>query len=103
MTTIVEYSDGFLFEVASQGSGERRLAQGEPLREKVAKSFAKALEEQVKPAAKKLIETVSGLGTHQVELEVGIKMMGEAGAIFAKGSADAHMVIKVTWKAPDGN
>lgn len=103
MTKIVEYTDGILFEIDDEGRGERRLAQGVPIPEKLSKSFEVAMEQQVKPLAKKLIDTVRGLGTHQVELELGIKMMGEVGAIVSKVSSEAHMVIKITWKAPDAN
>ncbi|MBK7190666.1 MAG: hypothetical protein IPH86_18900 [bacterium] len=57
----------------------------------------------MQPAAKKLVEAMSSLGANQVELEIGIKMAGEVGAVFAKGFADAHMVIKMTWKAHEAD
>lgn len=101
MSRIIEYSDGFLFEVEDDGLGSTRLAVGDGLPEKVAKSFEMALEKQVKPAAMKLVEAMKNLNAEQVELELGVKMVGELGAVFAKGSADAHMVIKITWKARD--
>ncbi|POX53808.1 hypothetical protein C3489_15260 [Streptomyces sp. Ru71] len=36
-----------------------------------------------------------------VELEFGVKMSAEAGAVIAKGAAEAHLVVKLSW-SPGG-
>ncbi|MFD5856358.1 CU044_2847 family protein [Streptomyces chartreusis] len=34
-----------------------------------------------------------------VEIEFGVRMSAEAGAIIAKGTAEGHLVVKLTWSA----
>ncbi|MEU9335778.1 CU044_2847 family protein [Streptomyces sp. NPDC048290] len=39
-----------------------------------------------------------------VELEFGVKLSAEAGAVIAKGAAEGHLVVRLTWtpgSAPD--
>ncbi|CAM5742471.1 hypothetical protein SALBM311S_04586 [Streptomyces alboniger] len=37
-----------------------------------------------------------------VEIEFGVKLAAETGAIIAKGSAEGHLVVKLTWSpSPD--
>lgn len=103
MARIIEYSDGFLFEIDDEEGMERRVSRTDGLPEKVNQTFQKALDEQVKPAARKVVEALRSVSPDQVQLEIGIKMKGEVGAVFAKGAADAHMVITMTWKAPDAD
>ncbi|WP_304364726.1 CU044_2847 family protein, partial [Streptomyces viridosporus] len=37
-----------------------------------------------------------------VELEFGVKLTAEAGAIIAKGSAEGHLVVKLSWSPGQG-
>src|SRR5262249_11747222 len=37
----------------------------------------------------------------EIELEFGLKVGGEAGLIFAKGSAETAFKVRLTWKRPD--
>ncbi|MFC9610962.1 CU044_2847 family protein [Streptomyces sp. NPDC056938] len=36
-----------------------------------------------------------------VEIEFGVKMSAEAGALIAKGTAEGHLVVKLSWSATD--
>ncbi|MFA3838259.1 CU044_2847 family protein [Streptomyces aureus] len=36
-----------------------------------------------------------------VEIEFGVKMSAEAGAVIAKGTAEGHLVVKLSWSATD--
>ncbi|MGW3285571.1 CU044_2847 family protein [Streptomyces sp. NPDC001002] len=43
-----------------------------------------------------------GLRPDGVEIEFGVKMSAEAGAFIAKGTAEGHLVVKLTWSpSPD--
>lgn len=37
-----------------------------------------------------------------VEIEFGVKLSAETGAIIAKGSAEGHLVVRLTWSQPTG-
>ncbi|MET9887430.1 CU044_2847 family protein [Streptomyces sp. NPDC006430] len=58
--------------------------------------------EQVRAAAAVLLERMSTLPRppSSVEVELGVKMNAEAGAIIAKTAAEGNFVIRLTWE-PD--
>ncbi|MFB6808731.1 CU044_2847 family protein [Streptomyces sp. NPDC056387] len=58
--------------------------------------------EQVRAAAAVLLERMSTLPKppSSVEVELGVKMNAEAGAIIAKTAAEGNFVIRLTWE-PD--
>ncbi|MFI1438055.1 CU044_2847 family protein [Streptomyces fructofermentans] len=45
------------------------------------------------------------LAPDSVEIEFGVKLTAEAGALIAKGAAEAHLVVKLSWSpgSPDGS
>lgn len=53
--------------------------------------------EGVRPAAKALLEQFKSLSDEvtEVELEFGLKLSGEAGAIIARTSAEGHCTVKI--------
>jgi hypothetical protein len=56
----------------------------------------------VRDAAKASIEALRTLSPQKVELEFGVKLNAEAGALIARTAAEGHFVVKVTW-APEDN
>jgi hypothetical protein len=54
-----------------------------------------------RPAAQAILDSLAGLGPQQLEVEFGVKIDAEAGAIIAKTGISGHFTIKVTWQQPD--
>lgn len=54
----------------------------------------------VRPAAAAIIETFQGLTPKSIEVEFGIKLNAEAGAIIAKTGVSGHFTTKLTWTPP---
>ena len=40
--------------------------------------------------------------SRQVEIEFGVKLSAEAGALIARTAADAHLTVKLTWSPGAG-
>jgi hypothetical protein len=60
--------------------------------------------DQVMPAIEQAFARISNssLMPSEIELEVGVKFAGEAGAIIAKTSAEASLVLTLKWNRPTG-
>jgi hypothetical protein len=51
----------------------------------------------VREAAQATLDVLSGLSPEAVEVEFGIKLAGEAGALIAKTSAEGHFTVRLSW------
>ena len=51
-------------------------------------------------AAQATLDTLTKLAPETVEVEFGIKLAGEAGALIAKTSAEGHFTVRLSW-SPD--
>ena len=67
--------------------------------EKAQQTFEQALE-KIRPAAQSIIAKLRDLNDppDEVEVEFGVKMNAEAGAIFASVSGEANYKVTLTWK-----
>ena len=54
----------------------------------------------VRDAAQATLDTLTKLSPETVEVEFGIKLAGEAGALIAKTSAEGHFTVRLSW-SPD--
>ena len=54
----------------------------------------------VRDAAQAALDAMSKLSPETVEVEFGIKLAGEAGALIAKTSAEGHFTVRLSW-SPD--
>ncbi|WP_412538378.1 CU044_2847 family protein [Longispora sp. K20-0274] len=68
-----------------------------------AKQRLEAALAQVRPAIDAALSMVRGLPKKpdQVEVEVGVTLTAEAGAVVARTTAEGHLVIRATWKLTD--
>jgi hypothetical protein len=67
--------------------------------DKAVETFQQALE-RVHPAVSRVVQTLQQLAPGAVEVEFGIKLTGEAGAIFAKVATEGHLHVKASWAKP---
>jgi len=56
----------------------------------------------VRPTAERVLAAVRELAPDQKEIEFGIKLNVEAGALIAKTAAEAHFTVKLTWTTQAG-
>ncbi|MER6955069.1 MULTISPECIES: CU044_2847 family protein [unclassified Streptomyces] len=77
--------------------GSRLVARGDGTVQ-AARTFESALE-GVRAAAESALRVFrdGALKPDGVEIEFGVKLSAETGAIIAKGTAEGHLVVKLTW------
>lgn len=51
----------------------------------------------VRPAAQAALDAMSELSPELVQIEFGVKLAGDAGALIAKSTADAHFILRMSW------
>ena len=93
-------------EAVTEGRpGSRLVARGDGTVQ-AARTFEGALE-SVRTAAESALRVFrdGSLRPDGVEIEFGVKLSAETGAIIAKGTAEGHLVVRLTWSpsaaAPD--
>ncbi|MDQ3974411.1 MAG: hypothetical protein M3276_08795 [Actinomycetota bacterium] len=52
----------------------------------------------VRPAAHTIIHTFQGLTPRTIDIEFGLKLDAEAGALIAKTGMSGHFTVKLTWQ-----
>lgn len=72
-------------------------SDGHRLTEHARVSLEKALAD-LKPTLDRLKKTVHDLAPDEAEIEFGLKIGGETGVIFAKGTGEVNFKIRVSWK-----
>jgi hypothetical protein len=73
----------------------------EDITEKTAQHFDQALE-GIKPAALLMFDTLRDLGPEKVQLEFGLNMKGQLGAVFASASGEANFKVTLIWSTKSG-
>ncbi|WEO97609.1 CU044_2847 family protein [Streptomyces sp. FXJ1.172] len=106
MDGLVEFSteDGALVVVegVSTRPGTRLVSRGDGPAQ-AARTFEGALEGVRAAAASALRVFRDGsLRPDAVEIEFGVKLSAEAGAVIAKGSTEGHLVVKLSWSPGQG-
>ncbi|MER6180977.1 CU044_2847 family protein [Streptomyces sp. NPDC001652] len=100
MEGLVEFKteDGAVIavEAADDVSGSRLVSRDGTVQ--AARTFENALD-GVRSAAEAALRVFrdGALRPDGVEIEFGVKLSAETGAIIAKGAAEGHLVIKLTW------
>ena len=79
--------------------GQQPAASAGKVVEKAKKSFEEALE-SAKPGIEAALDCIGNLVQKpaEVEIEFGLKINGEAGAVFASAGAEATFNVKLSWK-----
>jgi len=95
----VPLADGghFLVEVAENEPGLRRASRAGDTVNAAVKSLTVALE-PIRQAAESALGVFREAGPLEVEIEFGVRLNAEAGAVIAKTGAEGHMTVKLTWR-----
>lgn len=100
MTDIVRYQldDGStaLFEVTDDTPGVERVSRATDGIIEAGSRLQEALG-NVRRAAQASIDALIALSPNGLELEFGVKLTAESGALIARTAAEGHFVVKVIW------
>jgi hypothetical protein len=88
-----------LFEVNEDASGVERVSRATDGIVEATRRLEDALE-GVRGAAKASLQALKTLSPQGLELEFGVKLTAEAGALIARTAGEGHFVVKVSW-APE--
>ncbi|MER5986593.1 CU044_2847 family protein [Streptomyces sp. NPDC001787] len=90
-------------EVSSGSSGIVRAARPGEIAGTAARSLAESFD-QVRAAAALLLDRMTTMPSppDTVEVELGVKINAEAGAIIAKTAAEGNFTIRLTWERGEG-
>ncbi|WP_086565292.1 CU044_2847 family protein [Streptomyces africanus] len=101
MDGLVEFRTGdgavVAVEAVEERSGSRLVSRGDGTVQ-ATRTFEGALE-GVRSAAESALRVFrdGSLKPDGVEIEFGVKLSAETGAFIAKGTAEGHLVVKLTW------
>ena len=98
MTEVLRYEVGsgtVLVEAADNSYGVDHPARNEQGILDTGRRLEDALA-SVRPAARAALEAMAELTPEQIQIEFGVKLAGDAGAVIAKSSSDAHFVLRMT-------
>lgn len=101
MTEVLRYEVGsgtVLVEVDENSYGVDHPARNEQGILDVGRRLEDALA-SVRPAAAAAAEAMRELAPEQLEIEFGVKLAGDAGAIIARNSAEGHFILRMSWSA----
>ncbi len=99
MTEILRYEVGagtVLVEVEDNSFGVERPSRNEQGILEAGRRLEDALS-AVRPAASAAAEVMKELGAEHLEIQFGVKLAGEAGAIIARTSAEGHFIVRMSF------
>lgn len=99
MTEVLRYEVGsgtVLVEVGEDSYGVNHPARNEQGILDVGRRLEDALS-SVRPFAVAAVEAMSELAPEQMEIEFGVKLSGDAGAVIARNSSEGHFILRMSW------
>ena len=99
MTEVLRYEVGsgtVLVEAADNSYGVDHPARNEQGILDTGRRLEDALA-SVRPAAHAALEAMAELYPEQIEIEFGVNLAGDAGAMIARSSSEAHFVLRMSW------
>lgn len=99
MTEILRYEVGsgtVLVEVADNSYGVEGPSRNELGITDAGRRLEDALA-AIRPAANAAAEVLKEVGAEHLELQFGVKLAGEAGAIIAQNCSEAHFIVKLSF------
>lgn len=92
--------DGIVVEIAENDAGFLRAASADGSVARAAATFDGALRDVARAADSALRTFRDGpLKPDAVELEFGIKLNAEVGAVIAKSALEGHLAVKLSWSS----
>jgi inner membrane protein involved in colicin E2 resistance len=96
-------SGGSITVEVDDGGGARTMrgGSGADLIERGGRTFEQSLAD-IAPALQEVLDKLRGVSTElsQIEVELGLKLTGEAGMVVARAGAEANFRVLVRWERP---
>ncbi|MEO3813827.1 CU044_2847 family protein [Sphaerisporangium sp. B11E5] len=86
-----------LVEMSETDPGIRRASRVGDIITASADSLQSALA-PIRTAAEAALDTFRKAGPNEVEIEFGVRLTAEAGAVIAKTGTEGHLTVKLTWR-----
>jgi hypothetical protein len=86
-----------LVEVSGNDPGIRRASRAGDVIVASADSLQAALQ-PIRTAAEAALDAFRKAGPNEVEIEFGVRLTAEAGAVIAKSGMEGHLTVKLTWR-----
>jgi hypothetical protein len=96
MPIIAKYPDDIQVEIEPTVEFEQRVSRGARGTIEVAENFSTGFA-KVLPALQNVITQLQTVTPDQIEVECGIKMTGEAGAVIAKTGVEGNFRVTLKW------
>ena len=99
MTEVLRYEVGsgtVLVEAADNSFGVDHPARNEQGILDTGRRLEDALA-SVRPAAHAALEAMAELYPERIQIEFGVNLAGDAGAVIARSSSEAHFVLRMSW------
>ncbi|HEY8373647.1 MAG TPA: CU044_2847 family protein [Pseudonocardiaceae bacterium] len=95
--------DSVLVEVDENEPGMTRASRAKEVVEAAASSLGSALA-GVRKAASEAVRRFRDMDARpdEVQIEFGVRLNAQAGAVIAKSGVDGHLKVKLTWRRMDG-
>jgi NTP-dependent ternary system trypsin peptidase co-occuring protein len=87
-------------EVAENDFGVQRVARRDGGIVQATEKLEDALG-QAMPTLRSVVRSVQSLAPDEAEIEFGITLTAEAGAVVAKTAVEGHFTVTLSWKRPD--
>jgi hypothetical protein len=91
-----------LVEVDEDSPGIQRAARGDGNISEAGQRLEQAIE-QVRPAIAAVSRLVRQMAPDAHEVEFGIKLSAEVGAVVAKTTAEGHFMVRLQWKGRESD
>lgn len=101
MTEVLRYQVGpgtVLVEVDDNSYGVNHPARNKQGILDVGRRLEDALA-GVRPAAAAVMEAMRELAPERMEIESGVRLAGDAGAVIARKAAEGHFILRMSWPA----
>ncbi|MFC6084830.1 CU044_2847 family protein [Sphaerisporangium aureirubrum] len=86
-----------LVEVSPNDPGIRRAGRAGDVIEASTESLQAALQ-PIRAAAEAALDAFRKSAPNEVEIEFGVRLTAEAGAVIAKSGVEGHLTVKLTWR-----
>ncbi|MFI0424006.1 CU044_2847 family protein [Spongiactinospora sp. 9N601] len=86
-----------IVEVSEQDAGVRRASRSGEMIDAAMDTFQTALQ-PIQEAAETALDTFRKARPDGIEIEFGVRLNAEAGAVIAKTTAEGHLTVKLTWQ-----
>lgn len=101
MTELVRFTaedgSGVVVEVDDDSPGVEQISRDDKGIAEAAQRIETAFS-AVKPAIRSVVDMLKQLGPDEHEVEFGLKLTAETGAIVARTAAEAHFTVKLHWR-----